>query len=76
MRPDWEQVKDEIMLELVRSKFSSVKMKRMLLATGEHELIEGNTWGDSYWGYDLVKNHGQNHLGKILMQVRQELREN
>ena len=39
------------------------------------ELVEGNTWGDSYWGYDLEKNEGKNILGKLLMQVRKDLSE-
>ena len=43
----------------------------MLLATGEEYLVEGNTWGDKYWG--VCGGIGLNHLGKLLMQVRDEL---
>ena len=73
IRPDWEEVKDQIMLDLVRIKFSKSGLKKALLATGDAELIEGNTWNDTYWG--VCKGVGQNKLGKILMQVRKELRE-
>ena len=41
------------------------------MATGDAELVEGNTWNDTYWG--VCNGVGHNHLGKILMQVRQEL---
>lgn len=73
LRPDWEEIKDELMLTLVRLKFSSYESLRdKLIATGDQELVEGNTWGDTYWGVSSGK--GENKLGKILMQVREELR--
>ena len=49
-------------------------LKEKLLATGDAELIEGNTWHDTYWGYDITKKRGKNKLGKILMVVREDLR--
>lgn len=70
-REDWEQVKDDIMLELLRIKFNQEPLKVLLLSTKEAELIEGNTWGDVYWG--VCNGIGQNKLGKLLMQVRSEL---
>ena len=74
LRPDWEQVKDEIMEEIVHEKFFQIEpLARKLMATGNAELIEGNTWGDTYWGVDLHTMQGQNKLGKILMIVRDEL---
>ena len=72
LRPDWEQVKDDIMLQIIRAKFQDETLRKLLLATGEAELIEGNTWNDTYWG--VCRNTGLNKLGKILMQVRTELR--
>lgn len=70
LREDWESVKDSIMLEVVRSKFiQNEDLFKMLIETGDVELIEGNWWGDKYWG---VCNGGKNKLGKILMQVRKE----
>lgn len=72
-REDWEQIKDGIMLEIIREKFSwSSLLADMLLETDDQELIEGNYWGDTYWG--VCAGVGQNKLGKILMQVRQELK--
>jgi ribA/ribD-fused uncharacterized protein len=71
LRPDWEEVKLDIMLGLLREKFSSPFMKRRLLLTGDRTLIEGNTWGDTYWG--VYRTKGENHLGRLLMQVREEL---
>jgi hypothetical protein len=47
-------------------------LKQLLLATGDKELIEGNTWGDTFWG--VCNGIGQNHLGKILMAKRTELK--
>lgn len=72
-RPDWEQVKVNIMTNLVRDKFTNNKeLREKLLATGDVELIEGNHWGDTFWG--VCKGKGTNHLGKILMSVREGLR--
>lgn len=74
LRPDWEEVKDEIMYEIVLAKFTQhPDLKQKLLETGDAELVEGNTWGDTYWG--VCRGRGKNKLGKILMRVRQELRE-
>jgi len=76
VRPDWEKVKEQIMYELVKNKFSlDSDLKRRLLATGNRMLEEGNRWGDSFWGVDLRTGRGQNKLGRILMRVRRELRE-
>lgn len=72
-RPDWEQVKDGVMLALQRAKFApGTQLAGRLLATGTATLIEGNTWGDDYWG--CVNGRGKNRLGCLLMQVRDELR--
>lgn len=74
LRPDWERMKVAIMTYLVYQKFSSnPPLRKKLLATGDAELIEGNTWGDRYWG--VYAGEGRNQLGKILMFVRQSLRE-
>lgn len=73
LRDDWEDVKLEVMIILVLQKFSKHdELKKMLLATGNRELIEGNWWNDRYWG--VCNGIGQNYLGKILMEVRDLLR--
>jgi ribA/ribD-fused uncharacterized protein len=71
LRPDWDSVKLKVMYDLVKQKFSTEPTRTMLLNTGDAELIEGNTWGDTFWG--VFRGRGENHLGKILMQVRNEL---
>lgn len=75
LRPDWENVKEELMEEIVRAKFTqNENLREKLLATGEIPLMEGNTWGDACWGVDLRTGKGENRLGKILMKIRDELR--
>lgn len=71
---DWHTRSIGIMEELVRQKFTKNKhLKEQLLMTKDEELIEGNNWGDKFWG--MVGNTGENHLGKILMRVRAELKQ-
>lgn len=73
LRADWDEVKDEIMLECVRAKFAMhPQLALRLIRTGTQELIEGNTWKDRYWG--VYEGKGQNKLGLILQQVRAEIR--
>ena len=61
------------MEECVRFKFTHhTELRDALLATADVELIEGNTWGDRIWG--VYQGEGENHLGKILMKIRSELR--
>ena len=73
IRKDWEQVKDQVMADVVWAKFSShPDLKQKLLDTGDAELVEGNWWGDTYWG--VYDGQGENKLGKILMEVRTKLR--
>jgi ribA/ribD-fused uncharacterized protein len=72
LRSDWENIKVDVMLKLVRLKFTELNLKIKLLATGDAELIEGNTWNDTFWG--VCCDEGQNQLGKILMKVREECR--
>ncbi|MBD3226909.1 MAG: DUF1768 domain-containing protein [Candidatus Lokiarchaeota archaeon] len=72
LRKNWEEIKLKIMEKLVRIKFSThPDLKSKLLDTGDAELIEGNNWGDNYWG--VYNGKGENHLGKILMKIREEL---
>ena len=73
MRPDWEEIKLDVMYRINRQKFVyNTELGNKLLATGDAELIEGNTWGDKFWG--VCDGEGQNHLGKILMRVREDVR--
>ena len=73
MRPDWDEIKLQVMAHLLALKFDSGShLASLLLATDDAELIEGNTWGDDYWG--VCRGRGKNHLGKLLMKHRELLR--
>lgn len=74
LRKDWESVKVGIMKQLVLLKFrENPELEELLLATGDAELVEGNTWNDRFWG--VCNGYGKNHLGKALMSVRAQLQE-
>lgn len=60
------------MRTLVREKFRNPLLRAMLLATEDVELVEGNSWNDTFWG--VCKGVGLNWLGQILMKVRDECR--
>lgn len=84
IRPDWEEVKIPIMLDLVTQKYKWPRLRKRLLDTNDHELIEWNSHGDDFWGQitykaDINSLHGgvlvgSNHLGKITEIVRSNLR--
>lgn len=71
-RPEFHSIKLQIMLDILRIKFSIPMLREKLLETEDRLLEEGNWWGDTYWG--VSKGVGENHLGRLLMQVREELR--
>lgn len=71
-RPDWELIKDGIMLKCLRLKFAIPEFREKLLNTGDRMLIEGNWWGDTYWG--VCRGEGLNRLGTLLMNLREEIR--
>lgn len=74
IRADWERVKNTIMYVAVRAKFQQhIDIRQILLSTGSVDIVE-HTANDSYWG-DGGNGRGKNCLGKILMKVREELRE-
>jgi len=75
IRDDWQQVKFDIMFDLLQQKFSNPTLRARLLQTGSEQLIEGNTWDDRIWGCVWVDDRwiGQNRLGKMLMQIRREI---
>ena len=71
MRPDWNERRVKIMEDILRAKFDqNAELKQKLIDTGDTELIEGNTWGDKFWGQ--VDGIGENNLGKLLMKLREE----
>ena len=70
----WEDMRIEVMREVLSCKFSVTNLTEMLLATDEKYLIEGNNWEDRFWGCEIVRGKfvGENNLGKLLMEIRQE----
>lgn len=73
IRKDWDNVRDRVMLDVIRDKFHrNPLLGKKLIATGVEQLVEGNTWRDTYWG--VCMGHGENKLGEILMKVRRELK--
>ena len=71
LRSDWEQVKISIMRELLYQKFRDTVLRIRLLETRGRVLIEGNDWGDTFWGQ--CEGQGLNVLGNLLMEVREHL---
>lgn len=63
-----------VMMDGLRQKFSwhkNPELTNMLINTGDNELVEGNHWGDTFWG--VCDGVGHNHLGKLLMNHRKRL---
>jgi ribA/ribD-fused uncharacterized protein len=79
LRPDWEDVKEAVMLEGLCLKFADEQLADWLLETGDAELVEGTTWHDNEWGNcscpKCAHIEGKNKLGKLLMQVREMIKE-
>lgn len=84
LRSDWEEIKFDVMWYVVYQKFSQNSLlTRQLIETSGMRLVEGNTWGDKYWGAiptkvpvkdsETIVLTGDNRLGQILMQVRKIL---
>ena len=78
LRPDWEDIKDDVMLEGLYRKFADDELADWLLDTGDKWLEEGNYHHDNYWGICYCEKcqdtMGKNKLGKLLMKVRSEIK--
>lgn len=72
LRCEWERIKDDVMHSVLQAKFAVPELRDALLATGDAELVEGNTWGDAYWG--VCGGRGRNQLGRTLMRIRDDIR--
>jgi ribA/ribD-fused uncharacterized protein len=69
IRPGWDEGRDVIMEALLRLKFApGTVLAQQLISTGDKTLIEGNSWGDRYWG--VCDGGGRNRLGELLMKIR------
>ena len=77
LRSDWDSVRLSVMENIIRNKFTqNPELTQKLLSTGNTELIEGNAWNDRFWGVDERSGVGENNLGRILMNVRNEIYSN
>lgn len=74
LRPDWEEVKVEVMRGLLAEKFAQEPDHTTLLSTGDEVLVEGNWWGDRFWG-QCPLGDGENWLGRLLMELRETYRQ-
>jgi len=75
LRPNWNRLRVDIMWALLELKFSHPSLAAKLISTSPIQLVEGNSWKDTFWGVDSVTGLGQNRLGRLLMQVRDGLME-
>jgi hypothetical protein len=71
LRHGWNDMRLAVMRAILEVKFANPTLRAKLIATGQDELIEGNTWNDRFWG--VCRGAGQNHLGKLLMAIREEM---
>lgn len=70
----WEKKKDDVMRDVLHAKFTQNKdLAQKLVDTGDAELVEGNTWGDRYWG--VSDGAGRNLLGNLLMELRGKIKD-
>lgn len=77
IRADWLDVRDMVMMSGLVEKFKqNPQLRKYLLETNNRYLIEGNGWGDDYWGYDWKNGFGENRLGQMLMTIRYNFRNN
>jgi ribA/ribD-fused uncharacterized protein len=75
LRSDWYEVQLQIMEDVLRLKFDVPNYHQQLMLTYPQELIEGNTWHDNFFGTctcEKCGNKGLNHLGKLIMKIRDE----
>lgn len=70
IRKDWDDVKLYVMLQGLLKKFNKDPFKSQLIFTKDDQIIEWNNWGDNYWGVNSEDCVGYNHLGRLLMIVR------
>lgn len=74
VRSYWEVSRMSVMRVLLKQKFAPGRPERaQLLETGDALLVEGNTWGDTFWG--ICGDEGENWLGRLLMEIREGVRE-
>jgi hypothetical protein len=74
LRSNWEEIKIDIMKECLKQKYNQEPYKTKLKETGDQFIQEGNWWNDKFWGVCLKTGKGKNILGKLIMEIRKEIR--
>jgi ribA/ribD-fused uncharacterized protein len=73
VRPNWRKIKLKVMEYALRHKFKKgTSWHNKLMQTGNEEIVEWNNWNDLFWGKSVHTKQGENHLGKLLMKIRDE----
>ncbi len=72
LREGWDDMRVDVMERINRIKYRNSSLRKKLLDTGDAKLVEGNNWGDTFWG--VCNGVGSNKLGRILMKIRDEIR--
>lgn len=67
---DWDDIRLDLMINLLWLKFSNTEMRHLLMKTKGKYLVEGNDWNDTYWGINNKTKKGENFLGRIIMKIR------
>lgn len=75
LREDWDDIKDKVMEFGLRYKYSrhNPTLRKKVIALKDVKIVEGNWWGDDYWGFCLKTGQGENNLGKLIMKIRDEI---
>lgn len=71
---NWDAIKIEVMQECLNQKYRQEPYRTLLIETDDVFIQEGNYWGDTFWGVDLNTNTGDNRLGKLIMEIRENLK--
>lgn len=74
--PNWNQIKLKLMFDLITQKYSDKKLKAELLDTKGQNIEAGGEDASEFWGknWAVEPNTGENWLGRIIMEVRSNLR--
>ena len=70
LKADWDDIKLDVMTEVIDQKFNQEPFNTLLLDTGDKYIQEGNRHNDTFWGFCLETNKGENNLGKLIMEKR------
>jgi N-glycosidase YbiA len=72
LRENWDKLRVHYMRIILENKFGDYELRKKLDSTKGYELIEGNSWGDRFWGQSPLGT-GKNELGKLLMSIRDDI---